>query len=148
MASWLRGFLEHLSHRLMSVLSAKLEAQLQMELAEVRAELHERAAEYRGSLMEGGTSLATPLLELSERIGSIDSGSLERLEHEPLSQQPSDHSKNSTVIRGTKPQSQVAEGSSDRKRGRPRKLVDASDFQESHQETVVAIAAPLPEEVQ
>lgn len=69
---WFRGFVDRLAFRLMSVLSAKVEAQLELELADVRAQLLHRADDYGAQAAIGLTAVAQTLTESSTRLGQSD----------------------------------------------------------------------------
>ncbi|MDZ4686575.1 MAG: hypothetical protein SH850_16010 [Planctomycetaceae bacterium] len=123
---WFRGFLDRLAFRLMSVLSAKVEAELELELAEVRANLLMRANEY-GAQSDELTAVAQTLTESSARLGQSDylpaaheQVALARLEQ--AQRERSSESKPSPgMVAPKKPVAAKSAATSKRGRGRPPK---------------------------
>ena len=72
MTAWFKSVLERLMFRGMSVLSAKSEAQLELELADARAQLLKRASELEAETAAGLPVLAERLTESSARLGQSD----------------------------------------------------------------------------
>lgn len=122
MQRWFREFIERLAFRLMSVLCAKVEAQFDLELAELRAGLLERAAEFQGQPSADLQAVAAELTESSARLGQSGAAAADEVDF--LEQFQTEHSVKQRKL-ATVPAKKPAASAAKRGRGRPPKTADS-----------------------
>lgn len=121
MHRWFRVFMERLAFRLMSVLSAKIETQFDLELSELRMGLLQRAAEIQHQSPANLATISEALIESSTRLGQSGAetaNEIDCLEHDEPTQ-PVKRPKLAAPVA-----KKSATGTTKRGRGRPPKTAE------------------------
>jgi len=122
MHRWFRVFMERLAFRLMSVLSAKIETQFDLELSELRMGLLQRAAEIQHQSSANLAAISEALIESSTRLGQSGAETANEtdcLEHDEVTQPVKRPKLAASAAKKS------ATGTTKRGRGRPPKAADS-----------------------